>query len=476
VNGRRRGVASNAAWLMVADLVGKASNFVLVVIVARELGPRQYGDFAFAFAFLPLFLQLARWGIDLNSLRRLSTGEAEFSSVFANAAVLRVLLSLAATGAAFTLVPLFVDDSTAVMVVLVVGVSLWLDEMTVFLSLGFTAIEQLHLHAAVVVVNRVLSTLLAGVAVATGAGIVAVSVAYMGGSVAAVLVSTWFLVRRLPPVHMRDVHRGEIRQLAREGAPLGLASVLNMAVFRLDAVLLRILEGPVAVGVYGVAYRFFEPLLFVTWSLTHAATPRLARESAGEPGRTFELALAATLAFYLPIAVGALFTAPWLLEHLFGPRYLSADDAVMWLAASAVPYAVAHLARNAAIAAGQRRSIPAVAGVVLLVNVALNLVLIPSHGVTGAAIATFAAEVLECVLLLAVYARRVAPVRVSGALLAPVGATACMALVLGPWLRDGAALVVGPLVFGVALFALARLVAPDDIRLLVRSLRSADAT
>ncbi|HEX2040660.1 MAG TPA: flippase [Acidimicrobiales bacterium] len=475
MSGRRRGVASNAAWLMIADIVGKASNFVLVVIVARELGPRQYGDFAFAFAFLPLFLHLARWGIDLTSLRRLSTGE-DFSRVFVNAAALRIGFALAATGVAFALVPLFVGDATAVLVVLVVGAALWLDEMAIFLSVAFTAVEQLHLQAAVLIVNRVLSAILAGVVVAAGGGLVTVSVAYLAGSLAAVLLSTWFLVRRLPPVRVRDVRREDLRELAREGAPLGVASLLNMAVFRLDAVLLRILEGPVAVGVYGVAYRFFEPLLFVTWSLSHAATPRLTREATGEEGRTFELSLAANLAFYLPVAVGALFTAEWLLEHLFGRRYVAADDAVMWLAASSVPYAIAHLARIAAIAAGERRVIPAVAGAVLVVNVAANLVLIPSHGVTGAAIATFAAEVLECVLLLGIYARRVARIRLTGSLLAPVGATACMTLVLLSGLRGASALVVGPLVFGVALFGLARLLAPADIRLLARSLRAPEAT
>jgi O-antigen/teichoic acid export membrane protein len=471
--GGTQGVASNAAWLMAAELVGKVASFVLVVILARGLGPRQYGYFAFTLAFLPLFLHLARWGIDVATLRHISLRRHEFSPVFVNGAVLRVALAVIATMVALALAPLFVDNRTAFAVAVVVGAALLLDELAAYLAVAFTAFEQMRFNAAIVIANRVVSTALAGVVVALDGGLLAVCTAYMLGSLGAVLVGWSFLRRRLPPVHGGDLRRAKLGALLREGTPYGIANFLNMAVFRIDTVLLEALKGPVAVGIYGVAYRFFEPILFVTWSIAQAVTPRLVRDATDEaaPTRTFELSLAATLAFYLPVAAGAPFTAAWLLETLFGTRYLGAEDAVLWLAAAAVPYGVAHLARMAAVAAGARRAITAVAGGALALNVVLNLVLIPDHGVTGAAAATFVTEVLECGLLLGLYVRRTASLPVSGTVVAPAVAAVCMVVVLWPTFRGLGALLVGPVVFVAALTAVTRLVAPGDMRALVHAVR-----
>lgn len=467
-------MATNFAWLMTAELVGKVSGFVLVVILARGLGPRQYGYFAFALAFVPLFLHLARWGIDVASLRRVSVRIEDFSKVFVNGGVLRLGLAAGATVVALLLLPLFVSGGDAVQVVIVLSFALLLDEVATYQSVAFTAVEQMRFNAGVLIVNRVVSTGLAGAVLAAGGGLLAVCLAYAIGSLGSVVLGSFFLVTRLPPLDRHDLNRGEVRGLLREGAPYGIAAFLNMAVFRMDTVLLELLKGPVAVGFYGVAYRFFEPLLFITWTIAQTATPQLVRDA--QPGaegerRTFELALAATLAFYVPIAAGAPFAVDWLVGTLFGDRYLSARSAVLWLAAAAVPYAVAHLARMAAIAGGAKKSITVVAAAVLALNIGLNLALIPSHGVTGAAAATFVTEVVECALLLALYGRRVARVRVSGVTVAPVLAAACMVGVLAAMGSGPIALAVGPVVFGAALVALLRVLAPGDAQALLDRMR-----
>lgn len=467
-------MATNFAWLMTAELVGKLSGFVLVVILARGLGPRQYGYFAFALAFVPLFLHLARWGIDVASLRRVSVNTEDFSKVFVNGGVLRLGLAVSATVVALLLLPFFVAGGEGVQVVLVLSVALLLDEVATYQSVAFTAVEQMRFNAGVLIVNRVVSTALAGVVVAAGGGLLEVCLAYTVGSLGAVVVGGFFLLTRLPPLDVHDFSRGEVRGLLREGAPYGIAAFLNMAVFRVDSVLLELLRGPVAVGFYGVAYRFFEPLLFITWTIAQTATPQLVRDAQPEADgerRTFELALAATLVFYVPIAAGAPFAVDWLVETLFGDRYLSARAAVLWLAAAAVPYAVAHLARTAAIAGGAKGSITWIAGSVLAVNVGLNLALIPGYGVTGAAAATFVTEVIECALLLTLYGRRVARVRVGGATVAPVLAGGCMAGVLTLVGPGPAVLAIGPVVFVGALAVLLRVLAPGDTRAVLDKLR-----
>jgi len=239
-------------------------------------------------------------------------------------------------------------------------------------------------------------------------------------------------------------------------------------------VLLQALEGPRAVAEYGVAYRFFESFLFIAWSLAVVAMTRLADRSRDVAGRAFTITAAVLLTFYLPIAAAAQIAAPELIEAVFGARYRAAAPAVLWLTAAGGLYAIAHLSRVASMLAGERHRIALVAGLALAVNVALNLVAIPHFGVTGAAGATFATEVLEAALLLLVYRRATSALRPHRILLVPVVAVGVMLLGAALSGTEGlAALAVGGALFAVALPTAARLLAPDETRLAVAALRSA---
>ncbi|MBA0087899.1 MAG: polysaccharide biosynthesis C-terminal domain-containing protein [Acidobacteria bacterium Pan2503] len=54
---------------------------------------------------------------------------------------------------------------------------------------------------------------------------------------------------------------------------------------------------------------------------------------------------------------------------------------------------------NAAIAAGRVRLLIVMAGLLLIVNVSLNLILIPRYSINGAAFSTFACELLSATML-----------------------------------------------------------------------------
>lgn len=473
---RRSGPASNAAWFMAADLVGKGAGFVLVVVVARGLGTRQYGYFAFALAFVPLFLQLARWGLDTATVRQLADDPERLSPVVVNAGVLRVVLAAVASLAAVAVAVLMVDGGTARTAVAVLGGALFVDELTTYLTVVFQAFERMRLTAVVLIVNRVTSTLLAVAVVGAGGGLVAVCATYGLGSLVALAAAAVLFARGFGPLDRHDLRSGALRSLLREGAPYGIASSLNMAVFRVDTLLLQAILGAVSVGMYGVAYRFFEPLLFVTWSVASAVFPRLVKErDRPAEGRTFELALAAVLVFYLPIAVGAPFAAEWAVRGAFSDRYLPAASAATWLLAATAFYAVAHLTRIACIARDQRSRLVWVAGAALVGNVAANLVVIPSHGVTGAAAVTFGTEVLEAAALLGLYLRSGGRVHIGGPVLTPILASGGMAAALAvSGARDGTAVIGGLVTYPVLLLVVGRVLLDRDALADLRRLRPSE--
>jgi O-antigen/teichoic acid export membrane protein len=468
-----RRFAANVTWMLVAQVAGKAASFVFVVIVARSLGVAEFGVFNFAISFVPLFLVFGGFGLESTVIREVARDRERLSELFSTGIALRASLGLAGLALALVAGPLFLDGAEEIAVLVIIGTALFLDELSGFLGTVFKAFETMRYHALVVLTNRVLSTALALVAVAFGAGLLVVCVTYLAGSLGAFLFGCVALRRNFPPIDLRQVRGSVARSLARTGIPLGLAGILNTAVFRIDTVMLQAIKGSVEVGLYGVAYRFFESLLFVAWSLGNVALPRMSRQNDAGRVRTFELTAALSLAFYLPIAVAMPFAATVVVETLFSPRYGEAAAATGILTGAAVLYSLAYLARMGAIALGRMREIAWIAAATLAVNLAANIFAIPRYGFEGAAWTMLATEAFEAVVLTGLFLRASrARVRV-GPALAPLVASGALGvglLVLD--LEGWSALVAAAVAYPVTLLACARLFAAEELRILSTALRA----
>jgi O-antigen/teichoic acid export membrane protein len=472
--GHRR-FLGNTAWLVSAEMISKVASFVLVIIVARGLGAESYGLFAFALAFIPLFLMFGRGCVDTMVVRDLSVNRDTLPETFVNGLAARLALVVVGLVLAFLFSPLFVSSSGALLAVLILGVALLLDEISSYLGAIFQAFEQMRYNAIILTVNRVASTLLALAVVVMGFGLVAVSLTYMAGSLAAV-VCAWLVLRRImPPMHLSAFRRQSVRKIVQRGLPFGIASAFAMAAFRLDAGLIQAWKGPVAGGMYGIAYRFFEPALFIGWSITAATLPRMTRErSRGQRPRALELTIAIMLAVYLPFALGTPFASTFLVQKLFSDQYLPAVNAVPWLVAASLFYSFAHLGRVAAISLGHRSRITIISGFVLLGNLVANVFVIPRYSYNGAAVTTFFTEVADAAALATLVILYERQLRFPRAALVPISAAMAMvAAIMLTHTRGDDAIRVGAPVYLVGLVLAACLFEFGRIRGAVRQLISA---
>jgi O-antigen/teichoic acid export membrane protein len=448
--------------MLAAQVVVKIASFVFFVVVARGIGTREFGYFSFVISFVPLFLMFGMWGLEIAVVGEIARNRHDASRLFFSGLLLRAALGGLALVVAAALAPLLIEGGEAYLALLVVGPALFVDELSGFVGTVFKGFEQMRSFSIVLMTNRVVSTALALVALALGGELAAICFMYLIGSISAFMLAWVLLRRRFPALQIRDFDRGVALRLLKQGMPLGIAGLLNMAVFRIDAVLLQALRGPIAVAMYGVAYRFLESFLFVAWTMTTVVFPRIARAGATrETSRTHEFTLVLIVSFYLPLAVGSLFAGEWIVVTLFSARYAPAADALPALTAAGVFYGIAYLSRVSAIGLGSGRAVAWIAAAALIVNVGLNLAVIPAYGFTGAAMVTLITEIFEAALLFALF-RRVAKDRgVTRVVLVPVVAAGAMALVLGATgLRDGGAVAVGALVYGLALVGAARVLAP----------------
>jgi O-antigen/teichoic acid export membrane protein len=188
------------------------------------------------------------------------------------------------------------------------------------------------------------------------------------------------------------------RRMNRFGMPLVPAAVLTWVVDLSDRFVLGQMTDQHSVGLYAVAAKIASALVLVQ-TMFSFAWPAFAFgiEDDAQARRTIARGVAYVVVVCSWLATGLALLAPWLVRWLTQPEYADAAVAVGPLAFGGA-FMVAYLVITIGAARGgdTRRFwlVPAVAAVL---NVALNIALIPAWGIRGSAYATLAANAVLAV-------------------------------------------------------------------------------
>lgn len=178
----------------------------------------------------------------------------------------------------------------------------------------------------------------------------------------------------------------------RAALPFMWLGMLYLANNRVDLIMLGSLRGAHDAGIYAVASRAGELVVFFLMAANMVLSPRIARfYHEGENVRLQRLLTAAVRRVFilsLPLAVLFIVAAHPLLSHLYGSAYVGGAIALQILAGAQLFNVMAGPTGNILNMTGHERLATIGVGLSVGLNIALNGVLIPLYGIEGAAIAT----------------------------------------------------------------------------------------
>jgi O-antigen/teichoic acid export membrane protein len=232
-----------------------------------------------------------------------------------------------------------------------------------------------------------------------------------------VAVASWGWVRlRRKAAQQAIVLRGRPdRALGRRIVSFGLRSqvggIVGLLNLRLDFILLGAMAGPAALGVYAVASKFAElvrlPALAVTW----VTYPAVARQGPARAAVDARRQVPPLLAVGVVGAAAVALVAGPLLPLVYGPAFRAAVAPTRIIVAGLVAAPAGGLASGFLLGTRRPGTNSLLLGGGLVVTMALDAILIPRLGVTGAALASAAAYLTTDVLLLLVLGRALAKER-----------------------------------------------------------------
>jgi len=300
----------------------------------------------------------------------------------------------------------------------------------------------------------------------------------MAASIANVGYAGYMVLRRLGYVCSWSSYRlSDALRLLRIAFPFALAGIFVKIYSYLDTVLLGIMKDTVAVGLYSVPYKLTFALQFLPMAFGAAMYPAMSRAYAHAPDRLakiFKQNIFYLWIFALPTAIGIYLLAPECITLLYGATYAASVPALRILILS-LPFVFLSFPFGALLNATDRQvTNTRNFGIVMVVNILLNLALIPRFsfiGASGAGLITYI-----CLAALGYWETRTTLSQSDRfykdlflkSSIATLG-MACGILLIRPWVWFPVTMLVGAPIF-ISFFALLKGFSAEDMRQLRRFL------
>ncbi len=413
VNLFQSGLARDASWMLISKLFNVVMQAGYFIIVARLLGKENYGSFIVITASASIIFPFLALGSEHVLVKNVATNRASFSTYWGNTLVL-----LTSNGAFLTIILLLLSP-------LIFPQDIqWITTLLILLAdlicLGLLDISYKALVAASMVKKTaqlgILSTcgkLLAALSLSTffaQPNIAVWSYLYLTSSIITATIAILVVNKMVAPP--RPIF-SELKSNIGQGIYFSISASANNINAGLDKSMLGKLSNVASAGIYGSAYRFIDvgnvPLL----ALFGASYKRFFQHGASGIKGSLDFAkrLLPVLTLY---AVGS-FLGYWLLAPfipvILGEEYREAIGALLWLSPLPAIAAFQYLAADTLTGSGHQKARSMVQLAAAVVNISLNIWLIPQFSWKGAAWATLISDSLRliCLWLIVFWLRRKVP-------------------------------------------------------------------
>ena len=375
-------IARNTSVLLISQIISFGESAVYTILVARYLGAEGLGILNFGVALTAIFSIFASFGLTTLAIREVARDNSQASKYVANIIPIQMLLALFTVGLIAVLVNVLGYPQQTIYVVYILSISLIVSTFSNLFLAIFQAFEQLEFQAIALIITSVVALCAAVLGIRLHANVVAFAFFMLVSNGAAL-------------VYVYAVYATFWRSAFKEAWPM-LAAAIGVAIyFRIDVVMISLIQGATAVGFYSVAYTLSEASTVVGSMFVTSLFPVLSRQHQNSKASlrdTSTHSLRYMLYFALPMAFFVTLWAKPIVSLLFGSAFdpsVTALQVLIW--AAALMY-LAILLGNVLFAANLQRVSLILISAAVAVNVSLNVLLIPKYSYFGASFATVATE------------------------------------------------------------------------------------
>lgn len=386
-----------------SKLLEKVLSFGIIILVSRKLGSEAIGQFFYYFSLVSLLIPLM--DIGFQKVLFLNWEKRDFKSrreTFTHLVFLKLIAGLLTLIISIGIDQISMGENARVSAVMAAFLAIYFDQFGELLRTPDRAKLNVRYDAAVPLAGRLLSLILILAFLGEMQNGYEVCYLYAFSSFVSFLLSM-FAMHSYYPTLLGDIKFGECKRLIRLGVPFSFTGVFVMISLYVDSVILGHFSLQ-EVGYYNVAYRLVLLSGLLSGGICHVLYPRITKAMAHadfsevQPLLAWSAYLMVTL--FGSIAIGCFFFGEQLILVIYGAEFEKAAALMPIFAPLVLILSMTNLFGQSLEALGKQKMTMYVCMFSSMINLVLNLLLIPVYGMIGAAFTTLLSETTTLILAL----------------------------------------------------------------------------
>jgi O-antigen/teichoic acid export membrane protein len=384
-------VIKNTFWLTFSEVVGRLLKMVLIIYMARKLGTDQWGIFSYAISMGSLLMIFSDIGISNLLTREVVQKKEEYEQFISTALFLKIIILLISTVLMVVVSPFLSNIREANKIFAIIAIILFFDSLT---NLGLAlnrAFEKMEREVIIKTISNTVVLILGITLLNLSPTSKSVAVAYaIGSAISSFLI--FLMLKDDIKKFIIKIDTKKIGLILQTTWPFAIIILIGSIMANIDTFMLGIWKNPKEIGLYAVAQRFYQLIIIIPSVVSTATFPIMSRLTKSGDKQQSTSVLERTLVFIMmlgiPIAAGGIILANQLIPLVFGIEYIEAVPLLQILMLMLLVSFPITIMSNTIFSHNKQRDLATayIAGIIF--NILINILLIPSMGAKGAALAT----------------------------------------------------------------------------------------
>ena len=392
---------ANTSWLFLERILRILVSFVVTILVVRYLGPKNFGLYSYALSFFWLFASLSTFGLEAITTREIVKHPDKKDEINGTVFFLRIAGSLAAIVLIAATLFLTGEETYTVILILILSGS--------FLFQSFSAIEyyfrgivKAKYNAYALSASVILSSVLKLIFILTEAPLICFvfAVVFEYAALAVGLIAVYH--HNKLSIFNWKYSKTIALSLLKDSWPLALSGIVVMIYMRIDQIMIKNMMNVEAVGYYSAAVRLCEAWYFIPVTLCNAIFPAIVNaKNVSEEFYNNRMQKLYDLLTWLAIGIAIPVTifSNQIIQLLFGNEFSSASPILTIYIWAGVAVFLGVASSQYLINENYTKLSLSKNFLGMVINIFLNILLIPIYGIIGAAIATLISYTLSVLFI-----------------------------------------------------------------------------
>lgn len=390
-------IARNTTIFLISQIGNYIISFFTLIYIARYLGAEGFGILSLALALSGIFVILTDLGLNTLTTREVARNKSLANKYIFNNVLIKVLLGFL-TVLLITLTTKIINyPQDVINVIYIITLSLIVGSFSGILYSIFQALEKIEYQSIGQVLNSILLFIGVILAIHYGFEVIGFAIIYLITSIFILAYSVIILIWKffLPKY---DLDLNFWKSTLKEALPFGLTGITGMIYTYIDSVILSIIQGNQVVGWYSAAYTITLVLLFIPNAVNIAIFPLMSRLYDSTDHISLKLIYERYFKYMIiigiPIGTGTTILANNIVSLIFGPSYIQ-SVIVLQIIVWGIVFTFAGAAFIKLFESiNKQMIITKLSATCMILNIILNLALIPKFSYIGASISTLITEII----------------------------------------------------------------------------------